>query len=189
VDGVTHAAISIENRGDYAREVTANADATFPTAGEYTDAYQAGLVFPDTETLLITPGATRVFHLEFKVVDAFELYVRRSPETIFADGPRIPVAGEGCGTATEVTDPTTTSTTVADTTPETTPDSAPDTTDDMTDSQGPGATSTVPALTVVEQAPRTLPVTGRSSLPIGLVAGLLLAGGLVLVRTTRRGYR
>ena len=179
-DGVTHASVSIENSGDYPAELKATADAWFPDAPSYSDALQQGLIFADTETLLMTPGSTRVFNLDFKIVDQFELTVRKGSFDVFVDGPRAMAAGEGCAVAPEVTESTTTSSTVA----------APDTTVDTdTDSQAPAATMTLPSTTLVAQDGRSLPVTGRSSLPVGLVASLLFGAGVLLVRTTRRGLR
>ena len=209
-DGVTHASVSIQNSGDYPAELTATADAWFADSAAYQDALANGLIFADTETLMATPGSTRVFNLDFKIVDQFELSVKKGSTLVFGDGPRTPAAGEGCAVGPEVTESTTTSSTVAPTLPPTT-DGAPDTTDGApdttdvapdttlgapdttvdtdTDSPAPAATTTLPSTTLVAQDGRSLPVTGRSSLPVGLVASLLFGAGLLLVRTTRRGLR
>lgn len=208
IDGVTHASVSINNSGDYPAELTATADAWFADAPSYSDALQAGLIFGDSETLLATPGSTRVFNLDFKIVDQFELAVRKGSTLVFGDGPRAMAVGEGCATGPVVDESTTTSSTIPDTTdpmdttdaPDTTgatdtmPDttSGPDTTGVAADSgsQAPGGTTTVPAITtLVAQDGRSLPVTGRSSLPVGLVGVLLFGAGLALVRTTRRSVR
>ncbi|MEQ1703065.1 MAG: hypothetical protein ABMA25_23400, partial [Ilumatobacteraceae bacterium] len=125
--GVTHASVSIKNNGDYPAELTATADAVFPDAPSYSAALQAGLIFPDTETLIATPGSTRVFNLDFKIVDQFQVAVRKGATDVFVDGPRAMATGEGCATGPEVIEPTTTSTTVAPTLPPTT-EGAPDTT-------------------------------------------------------------
>ncbi|MEQ1699817.1 MAG: hypothetical protein ABMA25_06895, partial [Ilumatobacteraceae bacterium] len=60
-----------------------------------------------------------------------------------------------------------------------------------TDSQAPGgSTTSLPAsTTLVVQDGRSLPVTGRGSVPAGLVAALLLGVGVLLRRTARRGVR
>lgn len=185
-DGVTHAAVSIKNSGDYPAELIADADAWFADAPSYSDALQAGLIFGDTETLMATPGSTRVFHLDYKIVDQFELTVRKGATLVFGDGPRTPAPGEGCAAAPEVIETTTTTTDPAPTTT----DPAPDTTDEQTDSQAPGATTTMPvSTTVVAQDGRSLPVTGRGSMPVGTVAALLLGAGAALVRATRRSAR
>lgn len=198
VDGFTHAAITIENNGDYPADMYAEGSAWFPTDTEYQDALQQGLITADSETTMLAPGNDWVAELMFKVVDAIVVHVDNGQSSVFTDGPRTPAAGEGCTpsipeeTIPEETVPE--ETVPEETVPEPTvpvtaaPEIPAVTTVPATTTTAPAsATPTVPETTApADQDARTLPSTGRTSLPTGLVGSLLFTAGLALVRITRR---
>jgi hypothetical protein len=197
-NGVTHAAVTIQNNGDYAANIDATGSYWFATEAERDAADQLGLISVDNETFSLAPGFDSSFGLDFEVVDALLVTITNKGANVFTDGPRSPSAGEGCAAAAPVE--TTVPATVPDeTTPPTVPPTTPDTTPDTTQPTPNGvadpildttsATSTTLAaaqLAPAAEAPRALPVTGRSSLPMGLIGAVLLSLGLALVRTTRR---
>ncbi len=196
-NGVTQATVTIENNGDYPAEMYAQGSAWLPTEAEYADALQQGLITADSEATTLAAGDDWVVELMFKVIDAMVVHVDNGQSSVFTDGPRTPVAGEGCTpsipeeTVPEETVPTTAA--PQPTVPETAAPEIPVvTTVPVTTVAAPAsATPTTPATSdstvpAADQEARTLPSTGRSSLPFGLVGSLLFTAGLGLVRITRR---
>ena len=93
-NGLTQAAITIENNGDYPADMFAQGSASLPTEAEYQAAIQQGLISTDSETFTLAPGNDRVVELAFKVIDAIAVRVDRGQTSVFADGPR---NGAGAG--------------------------------------------------------------------------------------------
>lgn len=194
--GATHATVTVKNSGDYGHDLTAAADAWFATDAEYQAALQAGTISGDSETVALTAGSTRVIALDFEIVDAFLLSVTAGQTNVFTDGPRTPAAGESCEVAPVVTEapqdtaPPTTAT--GDTVPgDTVPGDTVPAGDPITPETGSNApttsstSSTLPAAASLA-AGGALPITGRSSLPVGLFGALMFSIGLGLVRSARR---
>lgn len=204
--GTTHASVTVKNSGDYGHDLTASADAWFPTDSEYQAALQAGTISGDSETVALTAGSTRVIALDFEIVDAFLLSVTAGQTNVFTDGPRTPAAGESCAAAPVVTEapqdtapPTTVTgdtvpgdTVPGDTVPgdtipnDTVPAGGPITPETGSDAPTTSSTSsTLPAAASLA-AGGALPITGRSSLPVGLFGAVMFSIGLGLVRSARR---
>lgn len=200
-NGVTHAAITVQNNGDYPASIDATGSYWFATEEERDAAQQAGLISSDNETFTLAPLTDASFALDFKAVDAILVTITNKQKALFTDGPRTLAAGEGCvsapTTTVEETVPEETvpeETVPKDTTPQdtTTQDTTTPTTAGTESGAGTPTTVVIPTAVIptadaaAVDNPRALPVTGRGSMPMGLIGAGLFVAGSALIRITRR---
>lgn len=167
-NGTLHASLMIANNGDYPHQLTAFAGPWFDTSEEWDLAEQHNFLGANDQ-MQLNPGQSHAVELDFQVVDMVRVVVAddNGHKNLFADGPRA-LAGAELACAHDFSIVTGEENAPADTT-----------------GTGSGNPTPTPS-TTADHIGGSLPATGRTPLPIGLIASILFSLGLGLVRTARR---